>query len=167
MPQIAYQVYPRPIRILHWTIVGLIALQLLSADFMEAFFRRVEDQPVGILPDNAGALMHAAGGVLILILMAARFLMRLKLGTPPIPRDLAPPLRILARLNHFAFYVVLVLLPLSGASAVFFAREFGDIHETLVIVLFVIIGLHLAGVAFHMIVLRDGLLWRMLAIRRR
>ena len=166
MAEIRDEVYPRRIRILHWTVLALVLVQLLSADFMSAFFRRAQDLPLGTLPDNFGAYIHALGGATILVLMIIRFISRLKLGTPPKPRDLSPPLRLLASLNHFAFYVVLVLLPLTGVSALFFARDFGDVHEALKNVLYVLIGLHVAGIVYHMFILRDGVLWRMIRVGR-
>jgi cytochrome b561 len=166
MATIAEQVYPRQLRALHWMVVALVIVQLFSADWMEDFFRRAEHLPLGTLPDTAGSALHALSGATILVLMAVRFLIRLKYGTPPLPSDLPRGLQLLALTNHFAFYAVLVLMPLTGLSALMFARDLGAVHEALKNVLYVLVGLHLAGVAFHMFVLRDGLLWRMLVIRR-
>lgn len=167
MATIAEQVYPRSIRILHWAVVALVVVQLVSADWMEEFFRRAEDGlPLGTLPDTAGSVLHALSGATILTLMIIRFFIRQKAGVPPPPKDLPRALQLLARANHLTFYAVLVLLPLSGVASLLIARDFGDVHEALKNVLYVLVALHLSGVAFHTFILRDGVVWRMLAWRR-
>ncbi len=97
---------------------------------------------------------------------------------------------IAARLNHWALYALLFALPLSGwlmSSAAnrpaswfglaqlpdFIAPDPGSrrcsrrLHELLVNVLFVLVGLHVAAALKHQFVDRDGLLWRMLPGRAR
>jgi cytochrome b561 len=151
---------------LHWAIVLLIAVQWLSHEAMEDFWDLVEHEEAVGLPADPLALAHAASGATVLLLMAGRILMRLRYGAPPLPRDTPPILRLAAHANHLAFYLVLVLLPLSGAIAVLFAVEdAADLHESLMALLFVLIALHIGGVAFHTFVRRDRLLWRMLPQR--
>jgi cytochrome b561 len=162
MVDVAREPYPRKIRILHWTIVGLILVQWISAGWMEEFFRRVRDQPVGVLPDNAGAIIHALFGASILVLMLARLVIRIKSDAPGPPRDLSRPLWMLSLTNHLAFYAVLVAMPLTGLASLYFARDFAAAHVALKNLLLALIALHVAGVAYHMLVLRDGALWRML-----
>lgn len=159
--EVARETHHQHIRTLHWLIVALVIGQWISAGGMEAFFARAADQP-GVLPDSFGAAWHMSFGIAILLLMCGRFVLRLKVGTPDVPHDLARPLRRLARLTHFAFYVVLVMLPLTGLAALFFARDFAAAHILLKNALLVLAGLHILGVAYHMAVLRDGLLWRMI-----
>jgi cytochrome b561 len=74
-------------------------------------------------------------------------------------------LKLLARLNHWAFYLVLVLLPLSGAASLFVTEDAADLHDVGTKVLLLLIAAHLAGVAYHTLIRRDGLIWRMLRPR--
>ena len=158
----ARETHHRHIRILHWLIVALIIGQWISASWMEAFFESIRDTPApGPLPHTFGAAWHMSFGAAILLLMSMRFILRLKVNTPDVPRDLPWPLRLLARLTHFAFYFLLVALPTTGMASLMFARDFVFAHLWLKNALLVLAALHMAGVLFHMIVLRDGLLWRM------
>jgi cytochrome b561 len=166
MPDVSAHPYPRQIRILHWLILGLVIVQWITASWMEEFFRRAKDLELGTLPDTLGASLHALFGASILLLMLARLILRFKLGTPRPPSDAPRALQNLALANHLAFYLVLVLLPLTGVASLFFARDFAAAHVTLKTLLLVLIGLHVAGVLYHMLWLKDGLLWRMLRIGR-
>lgn len=159
--RIARDRYPVPIQILHWLVVALVLAQVISSDWMEDWFDgpRVADAAA---PLSSGALVHAITGAAILVLMGARFVARFSWGTPPAPGDLPVGLRVLSRLNHFAFYLLLVALPLTGLMAVFFAPAVAWTHSVLTIALYAVLALHVAAVAWHMLVLRDGLLWRML-----
>jgi cytochrome b561 len=159
--RIAQDRYPLPIRVLHWLVVALVLVQVISSDWMEAWFDRARVADAAA-PLSSGALVHAVTGAAILLLMAIRFLVRFSWGTPPAPGDLPVGLRILSRLNHFAFYLLLVALPLTGLMAVFFAPAVAWTHSVLTIALYAVLALHVAAVLWHMLVLRDGLLWRML-----
>ena len=158
--------YARPQVALHWLIAALVVVQWLSADAMGEFFDRYADSGPPGLPDG-GALVHAAVGGTILVLMILRFLARLRYGAPPPPADLPRYLSLAARLNHYAFYVVLILLPLTGVTALFLATEAADLHELLKSLLLVLIGAHVLGAAYHAFLRRDGVVWRMLSWRRK
>jgi cytochrome b561 len=158
--------YAAPQIALHWAVVALVVVQWFSHDAMEDFWDRVEDGAASGLPDNSVALIHLASGAGILVLMLIRIVARRRFGAPPLPADMSPLLKLAARLNHYAFYVVLILLPLSGASAILLGIEAAaDVHSTLVPLLFLLLAAHLAGVAFHAFIRRDGVVWRMLKPR--
>lgn len=159
--RIAHERYPAPIRILHWLVVALVVVQVISSMAMAAWFEgaRAENPAAPLSP---GALVHAATGTAVLLLMAARFLVRLAYGTPPAPGDLPGWLRTVSRLNHFAFYLLLVALPITGVASAFFVPALATTHVVLTRALYGVLALHVAAVVWHMLVLRDGLLWRML-----
>jgi cytochrome b561 len=155
--------YTRTQIVLHWAVVGLVVVQWLSHDAMEDFWDLVEDGEAAGLPDDPIALLHMASGASILVLMLIRLAVRLRLGAPPLPADMPAVLRLAAHLNHFAFYAILILLPLSGTTAIFLGVEdAADLHGALVPLLFLLIAAHLGGVAYHTFIRRDGLIWRML-----
>ena len=109
------------------------------------------------------ALLHLASGASILILMLIRIAVRLGYGAPPLPAGMptAPEARRPSQPSRLLRG--LILLPLTGATAIFFGIEdAADLHGTLVLLLFLLIAAHLGGVAFHTFIRRDGLLWRML-----
>jgi cytochrome b561 len=160
--------YPRTLVVLHWLIVALIIGQFVSADGMEDFFRDADDSGMAPgLPGSGTALAHAAFGATILVLVIARFIVRMMTDVPPPPRDLNPLLRLAARLTHYGLYAALVLTPLSGAAAILITPEAGDAHEILKNVLLALAAAHVAGALTHLLVLRDGVFWRMLPVGRR
>lgn len=162
------ETYHPAIVILHWTIVALILGQLLSADGMEDFFRGADDTGIAPgLPGGGAALIHACIGASILILVITRFIIRMNSHVPPPPSDLPKPLQLVARATHYGLYATLIALPLSGVTALFITPEAGDVHEALKNVLYVLAGAHVLGALTHLIVLRDGVFWRMLPVGRR
>jgi cytochrome b561 len=155
--------YSLPQIVLHWLVVALVVVQWLTHDAMEKFWDHVEDGEAFGLPADPVALLHFGSGAGILLLMLARIVTRLRYGAPPLPAGLNPFLKLAAHLNHLAFYVLLIALPLSGAMAIFLHFEdAADLHGTLVTLLFVLIAMHIGAVIYHTFIRRDGLIWRML-----
>jgi cytochrome b561 len=162
----ADQPYARPQVVLHWLIATLVIVQWLSADAMGEFFDRYEDFGPPGFPEG-GAIVHAAVGATILTLMILRVAARLRYGAPPLPADLPRYMALAAHLNHYGLYAVLILLPLTGVSALFVSTEAADIHELLKTLLLLLVAAHVLGAAFHAFVRRDGVVWRMLSWRRK
>ena len=162
-PNAAESRYSRTQIMLHWAIVVLVLVQWLSHDAMEDFWDRAEDGEAFGLPGDPIALLHMASGASILVLMVVRIIVRLRLGAPPLPAGMPKLLKLAAHLNHLAFYAILILLPVTGATAIFLGIEdSADLHGTLVPLLFLLIAAHIGGVIYHTFIRRDGLLWRML-----
>jgi cytochrome b561 len=148
---------------LHWAVVALVVVQWFTHDAMEDFWDAVEHGEASGLPGDPVALVHAGSGATILVLMLFRLFVRVRHGSPDLPADMPSILKFAAHANHYAFYGLLIALPLSGASAVLLGIEdAADIHGALVPLLFLLIAAHLGGVIYHTFVRRDGLLWRML-----
>ncbi len=158
----------------HWTIVLLLVVQFLTKLI-----------PTSWAGEDALNAWHVAVGPSILVLMVLRLLWRLTHRPPPPPADLSPALRLLSRANHWAFYGLLIVLPLFGwASASGYgvtpyvfgviplpaliaadkarAEAMGQIHGVLALALLVVIVLHVAGALYHLLVKRDGVVGRML-----
>jgi cytochrome b561 len=160
--------YPTSLVVLHWTIVLLVLSQLLTADGMEDFFDIADDTDAAPgFPGPSTALVHAGVGATILLLTIVRFVLRMRTHVPPPPSDLPRLLQLVARLTHYALYATLIALPLSGVAALLITPEAGDVHEALKNVLYVLAGAHVAGALMHLVVLRDGVFWRMVPIGRR
>ncbi|HTN64943.1 MAG TPA: cytochrome b [Burkholderiaceae bacterium] len=174
---VAIQGYRSTAKFLHWLVVLLVSSQFVIAILMP-----------GIGPNTVpGTLinLHFSFGVLILVVMAIRFIGRL---LHPVPLDMpdSPAWeRWTAHATHVAFYLILLLGPFLGwasASAhklpikVFgifslpdiavpkarWALTAGDIHAYLMWTLLALIALHAAAALYHHFFRHDGILQRML-----
>ena len=171
--------------VLHWTIAALILVQMGLGWYMNE-----------VLPDHSPAQdriqdIHVSAGLTTLLLILARIVVRLVAPVPALPEGLARWEAVLARVVHVLFYVLMLVLPLSGwllltvrhePAALWglhwpwlpglegvsgpahrdFARAAKHFHVfTLVWIAWVMIALHVAGAVKHQF---DGhpILWRML-----
>ena len=149
---------------LHWIIAALIALNLVLGFFHESF-----DKPVRAAMMN----VHKATGLAILVLTLARLGWRLGHRPPAFDPVMKPWEVRLARLIHGLFYLLLIVLPLSGWILVstsgratsFFglftvaplpvsrAKDvhelFEEVHELLAYAALALIALHVAGALKH------------------
>ena len=148
---------------LHWTVVVLVAFQLLVSQGMEAAYRASKSGGALASDDRTLAYLHIAVGVTVLILMLIRFTLRKTRGVPPPPKDDPAPMRLLADGIHWLIYALLILLPLSGAAAWFAGAEpAAQGHEFLQTVLIYAIAMHVAGALFQHFVRRSDVLIRMM-----
>lgn len=92
---------------LHWAI-GLTVLGQLCVGLI--FSNLPENDP------SAGTYfgIHGTLGVLILTAMSFRLIWRQMHPVPALPDTLSPSLKLVARGTHWAFYVLLIGLPLGG-----------------------------------------------------
>ncbi len=159
---------------LHWLTVGLVAFQLITA----------------FLPhdgDNARTLLalHRSVGALTLVMVVARLIWRARFAhSPPFPPSMPKLQRRAARANEWALYALLLFQPLTGlGDAIFRGRPFalfglqipavmlmnkplfhlsGELHEIGAWILMALIAVHVGAALIHGLVLRDGILQRML-----
>ncbi|WP_134724503.1 cytochrome b [Paracoccus luteus] len=146
---------------LHWAVVVLIVVQLLTGDLMSHYFRDLM-RAAETRPELGNAVWHMVSGGTILILMLTRLALRFTHGTPP-PKAGSPSWDVmLSKLNHWLFYVVVIAMPVVGLSAYLIpSRAMGELHENTVPVLLALIALHLAGVVYHQFIRKDHLIRRM------
>ena len=108
-------------------------------------------------------------------------------GAPPLPVDLPGPMKLAAHLSHYAFYVLMIGMPLIGwamlSAAAYPVVLFGgvhlpailpqsdslhallwDAHILLALVFFALILLHVAAALFHGLVRRDGVFEAMASV---
>lgn len=153
--------YNRSQLIAHWLVVVLVLMQFLSNERMaRAFQQGVES---GALPASGGIVVHGLFGSLILGLMLWRVVLRVRHGAPP-PSEAEPrPIQFLSRANHFAFYGVLIAMPLAGYAALLTLNPtFGSIHSALATLLLLLIALHIAGALAHVFYFKSDAYKRML-----
>ncbi|WP_232283502.1 cytochrome b [Sphingomonas sp. PAMC 26617] len=169
--------YSMVARVLHWSVVALIVIQFAIAWTMPDIHGGM--RPVGLIG------WHLSFGTAILAVMLVRLVWRLSHREPVAPETISAPLRRISRGTHALLYALLVALPLLGwanASArgwpvrLFGAIPLpplsatgsplglwlGDVHGTVAIVLLAVIALHVAGALYHLLILRDRTVQRML-----
>ncbi len=108
---------------------------------------------------------HIWVGFAILGLVALRIVLRLAYGAPA-PDEPNRAAVILARVAHAAFYVLLVMMPVTGILDYYFHLPTGEIHELGKPLFIALIALHVAATAWHQFIRRDGTLRRMLVPAR-
>lgn len=165
---------------LHWLTVATVTVQITTA---ELIIRGQGD--VALL-----LLTHRSMGTLTWIIVAARLVWRHNFAyLPPFPAGMPKRQQHIAKLNEYGLYGFLLLQPLSGLAmmlcrgrpfSLFFwqvpallspvpsvSAVFRSIHELGAWALLMLIGLHAAAALLHGVVLRDGVLQRMLPWTRR
>lgn len=167
-------------KVLHWLIAALVLAQLAVAWLMPHIGRNT--QPGTLIN------LHFSLGVLVVALMLARWIHRLRY---PVPLEVpgAPAWeRWTAHWTHLAMYALLLVgpwlgwasasahnlpvtlfglpLPALAAPKTRWALQAGDVHTWSMWALAVLVALHLLGALYHYFVRRDGVLQRMLPAAR-
>lgn len=163
---------------LHWLTLLLVVGQFTTAWLL-----------IQAGDDGAAAArlltIHRATGLVTWCVVAGRLAWRARFAhKPPFPACLSKPQQLAAKLNEYGLYALLLLQPLTGlGDTVFRGRPFTlvvwrvppllhadkpvfhalhALHEWGAIGLLALIGLHTAAALLHGVVLRDGVLQRML-----
>jgi cytochrome b561 len=162
--------------ILHWVIAIAVIANWRIAEAAEKLPRSESEAVMG---------WHFAIGMAILVATVLRIVWRLVHRPPPLAAHLATWEKVAARLLHGLFYVLLIGLPLLGwiglsgygssvdmfgivwpALPVGFgektAHQVLEFHATVGSLMILLVGLHILAVIKHMVIDRDGNLWRML-----
>jgi cytochrome b561 len=173
--------YAAPRRALHWLtlvlLIGLYSVGWILEDIESAADRKML------------LTAHQSIGLIVLILGAVRLIAAWR--APFHPREkLAGWIEASAKLTHLALYALMIALPLSGwlytsakgGSVNFFwvvrlphlmsaddalADQLIEAHELIGIALLAVAALHVLAALAHYLVLRDGVLARMLPSLRR
>jgi cytochrome b561 len=131
--------------------------------------------------------IHKPLGIAILVLALIRLVVRLIYGAPPLPADLPEPMKLAAHLSHYAFYALMIGMPLIGwgmlSAAAYPVVLFGGVHLPAILpqsdslhallwnahfylafAFFALILLHLAAALFHALIRRDGVFEAMASV---
>ncbi len=127
------------------------------SEFVEAAEEGEQVAPL----DATLANVHYYFGIAILLLVAVRLALRLRNGAPP-PPETGGALEIAARISHWLFYVLLVVVPITGLLGFYFGDPYGELHAYAKPVFIGLIALHVAASLYHQFWRKDGLLMRML-----
>lgn len=134
---------------LHWLVVLLVLVQLVFNDSVSRAYE-VGLRTGELDPNEGGVVPHAVVGISIFLAMSARLWLRLSRGVPP-PSSSEPRwMQIVARINHWAFYGVLLAMPPLGVLALMTLEPiFGTLHSALVWILLALVLLHIGGALLH------------------
>ena len=159
----------------HWLTALLLASQLATAWLLG----QATDDAANILA------LHRAVGVLVWLVVVLRLVWRkTRARLPPFPAGMPKLQQRAARANEYALYAVLLAQPLTGlGQTIFRGQPFPlallkmpalasanqplvsacrTLHEWGATALLAFCALHIAAALFHGLILRDGVLQRML-----
>lgn len=152
---------------LHWLTALLILAQFLNDGAISRAFRATM-RGAAEIPTSWLVPVHVFVGIAILVFTVWRVVLRLSRGAPPPPAEEPRALQIAAAATHGTLYLLLLLLPLTGFVAWFGGvGAAGGAHEILKTLLLVVIGLHVDGALYHRLILKSGVMERMLPARGR
>ena len=167
--------YNSTAKFLHWLIAVALVVQWVVGLTVDYFAR-----PTKIALIN----FHATFGTIILLLVLARIVWRLKSGVPSLPKGVPALMRLASHGTQILFYLLLIFVPLAGlglrlsrgdginlvmftlpsplAANKVLAHDFGQVHALAAYVLLGLAGLHILAALYHHFVRADGILQRML-----
>ena len=161
-------------RMLHWTMAAMVLTMLGIGVTMVA----------SLADYHALVSIHRPLGIAILILVVVRFVVRRLSPLPPFPPTMSRLERRVASASEYTFYGLMLALPLVGWSMLSAARYpimlFGSVHLPFILphdamlyailrkthtilayVLFLTFLAHFSAILFHTLIVRDGMLARM------
>ena len=165
-------------RLLHWLMaIALLAMLFVGAGMVSTIAPKY-------LPLVTG---HKTLGIAILVLALLRLGVRLRYGAPPLPASMPGPMKLAARLSHYALYALMIAMPLIGwgmlSAAAYPVVLFGNVrlppilpqsdalhtllrtaHGCLGYAFFALILLHIAAALYHALVRRDGVFESMASV---
>jgi cytochrome b561 len=163
---------------LHWLTAALIVLVMIPAGL--TMTRLGEGETTNRLYE-----LHKSFGVIIFALVGLRVILRLSRGAPPLEPGIPAWQRFAARVSHYALYMLIVLIPITGWVATSaccapvnlfwtipvtlpvgggedFSKAVFRLHYGFVYTLMGIVAIHVAAALQHHFVRRDRTLVRML-----
>lgn len=166
-----------PLILFHWLTVVAVLMAYLTQEF-------------DLLEDRlSGGQWHYFFGILILLSVFPRVLLRFLSPTPAIRPPMQPVMVWMARLTHVALYGFLLCMPLVGwlllsaegelltwqgitlpaliAPHEQWAEWLEELHEAGASAGYVLIGVHSGAALLHQVLLKDNTLSRMLPWTRR
>lgn len=161
----------------HWVIAFVVIMMLIVGFFLDD----IPEQFKG-----TAYMIHKSTGITLFFLMIIRFIWIHSSGKPPLPKSMNHWEQILSRLVQYGFYLLLIIMPLSGwimsVAADRVPTYFGmfkaplpwiksnkslsefmaDSHEIIAWIIIAFITLHILGALKHHFIDKDNVLIRML-----
>jgi cytochrome b561 len=161
-------------RILHWLMAAMVLAMLCIGVSMVASIGNY----------HTLVSIHRPLGIAILLVVSVRLIVRILSPLPPFPPTVRPPEQRIASMSEYLMYTLMFVLPLVGWGMLSAARYPVEMfwgfrlpyilphnltlywwlrktHTVLAYLFFFTFLGHFAAVLFHTVVMRDGLLGRM------
>ncbi len=161
-------------RLLHWTMAAMVLTMLCIGVAMVASLANY----------HVLVSIHRPLGIAILILVVVRFVNRQMSPLPPFPATMSCAERFAATASEFTMYGLMFVLPLVGWGMLSAARYpivlFGSVHLPFILphnalmysvlrkahtvlgyLFFLTFIAHFAAILFHSLIVRDGIIMRM------
>jgi cytochrome b561 len=150
-------------KVLHWIVATIIIEQLLFGEYMSDAWRAFERSADVSGLSSPVVLFHIWGGLSVMAFAVWRLFLRKSNGVPETPKDEPAALKFAGDATHVVLYMLMFLVPLSGAVAYFGVVETaGDFHKLMKPVLIVLVALHVLGALYQHFWLKSDVLKRML-----
>lgn len=169
--------YDPLLRFIHWTTAILFIAAMLIGLYCGL-------QPAGTSPRRELLEIHKSLGITVLFLAMLRVMVRVATTAPPEPATFGPLVRLASRLNHWALYLILFVMPVTGymfsSAGGYSLRYFGTFswprlfgvdktishlgeitHDTLAYLVYAAVGMHILATLWHVLVMKDETLARM------
>jgi cytochrome b561 len=169
--------YDPLLRRIHWATAVLFITAMLIGLYCGL-------QAPGTSPRRELLEVHKSLGMTLFFLAILRLIVRAATVAPPEPGSFSPLVRLAARLNHWALYVLLFAMPVTGfmfsSAGGYSLRYFwtfswprlfagnravehaGEVaHGTLAYLVYVAVALHIGATIWHVVVKKDETLSRM------
>jgi cytochrome b561 len=166
--------FPAFSRLLHWTMAAMVLTMLCIGVAMV----------VSLASYHVLVSIHRPLGIAILILVVVRFVNRLFNPPPPLPATMSRAERLAATASEYTMYGLMFVLPLVGWGMLSAARYpivlYGSLHlpfilphdamlysvlrkahTVLAYLFFLTFVAHFGAILFHTLIVRDGILKRM------
>jgi cytochrome b561 len=166
--------FPAFSRLLHWTMAAMVLTMLCIGVAMVVSLDRY----------HVLVSIHRPLGIAILILVVVRFVNRLLNPPPPLPATMSRAERLAATASEYTMYGLMFVLPLVGWGMLSAARypivlygslhlpfilphdvmlyaELRKAHTILAYLFFLTFVAHFGAILFHTLIVRDGILKRM------
>jgi cytochrome b561 len=160
MKPLAYSI---PQRVVHWLTTLLIFFNLLLPGQIERVADLLDGGKTPTPDEWTSASIHIYTGFTILGLTILRLILRFAQGAPEAPADEPALFRFLSKAAHGLLYLLLIAMPITGISKVYWGVDFnGFLHSgPLKLVLWALLIGHIAAVFVHKFYWRTNVLERM------
>ena len=145
---------------LHWGIAALIIYQFVYHEGIEEAYEQALE--TGVYAQSLGWASHAIPGILVLLLVIWRLVLRLRRGAPDAPAEEPAIFAWLSHLAHWAFYALMLALPITGMLAWGGQIEASaEVHEVLKSLLMLLVLVHVGAVLVHQFIWKTNIMQRM------
>lgn len=148
--------------LLHWIIAVLVLYQIFFHEGMEHAYDALSEGKAIDSSNALGANIHVFIGATIFVLAILRLIIRAARGVPPAPAgQSAIKLRIATATQHL-LYLIIVLMPITGALAWFGNISFlAVIHQIGVPLIVLLVLVHFVGALMQHFIAKTDVLVRM------